>query len=111
MKKVLLSLVVLLFIGCGDTPSDVAMEFSQKFADGKIQEAKSLGTQTTASTLDLLVTLGYKKDTESPDFEVVSEEVNGDSAKVVIKNNTTNKSETFDLVKQDGEWKVDLRKQ
>lgn len=111
MKKIFLPLIVFLFLGCSEKPSDVAMEFTKNFSEGKIKEAKSLGTQTTASTIDLLVTLGYKKGAQKPNLELVSEEIDGDSAIVIINDKTTGKHEKFDLVKQDGKWKVDLRKQ
>lgn len=117
MKTCLSTILLAGFIfSCGDpetssldkqeSPAAIAIAFNKYIAEGKIREAKKLGTEPTQSRLDEMassipVNPGLT-------FNLVSDSVAGDHAFVVLKEAEGNILPRFHLVKIDGTWKVDL---
>lgn len=98
---------LLLVAGCGNSPSDVAKAFATSMAEGDIAKAKEYATPRTGALLDMALSLGGDaEEFKDPDyrFVLVEEQVNEDTAKV------TTEDAVFDLIKLDGAWKVDVKK-
>ena len=103
--------------GCGSkTPDVVAVEFCQTFAAGKVDMdyLKKHCTEDAAKLL-LIVADQAAKEMKGATFSVMDTKIDGDKAKVTIKQNGGAKSDKepmkIDLVKVDGEWKVAVNKE
>lgn len=114
---------MLSFAGCcAKTPDKVAVEFSENFWNGKIDVATKLCTPSTAALMGMASGM-IEEDKDSQKwigakFEAVETKVDGDKAIVVLKRTAkTGETEVMKgkdactLVKQDGEWKVDIKKE
>ena len=103
---------VFILTGCGraksSEPRNVAQSFLESLARADIQAAKELSTSQAAAMLDMIAPMIEPE----PDFsiEFVDETIEGDKAVVNFRDNNTGDMEQVDLVKVDGEWKVDVTK-
>ena len=106
------------FAGCGgSSPESVAVKFAEKLSSEDFEGASKLCTKETGA---LLVAMGgmmkddadFKKQ-KGAKFTVNECKIDGDSATVSLKC-TLKSGETDDdkinLVKQDGDWKVNIKK-
>ena len=99
-----------------------AIGFSESLIrDGNIDAATQYMSTTTAQLFDMLISLGgedAKKELASnarktAKFTVKSVEVTGDKAKAIVTGVVDGETsdETFDLVKENGVWKVNVEKE
>lgn len=124
MKKIYLGVVLVLFVvgltGCGGPkPGKVVERFFGALEDGKIDEAVSYLSSRTIATLGeekwraSLVEISREMTMagESADVKVISETVNGDIARVEVELTDSSgftDTETFDLIKEEGDWKIEI---
>ncbi|WP_026135547.1 hypothetical protein [Nafulsella turpanensis] len=94
------------FVEMGDSPSAVAIAFRTSLVQGKLGEAKKLGTASTKRVLDHLVISGPLL----PDYNVsfIRDSIAQGRAFVVLKEVGGDTLPKIQLIKQDGQWKVDL---
>ncbi|NLX24717.1 MAG: hypothetical protein GXY61_01985 [Lentisphaerae bacterium] len=95
--------VLLLLSGCGKSPIKIAKAFSESLAKGNITQAKECATEEFGLFLDMAASLGTIEAVD-PDYKfvLVKETINGNHAVVQQEGRGQ-----IDLVKIDGEWKVD----
>lgn len=124
MKKILIALVaiaiLIAFTACGTSsknPQAVAESFFNSLENKDFEGAKKLATAESAGMLDLIS--GFMQE-DSKDmnnrFKVVSVEEEGDTATINFEawNSETPDdidTDTMDMVKVDGDWKVKVEKQ
>lgn len=107
---------------CKDSPGDVVCKWSSAIADGDLETANECSTAKTQMLNGFMIAmLQDAKKENKEDFEkkmdamknaeVIREEIDGDTAKVWIKKTEGEESdEPITLVKVDGDWKVDVKK-
>ena len=110
-----------LFSCSGNGPEGVTKKFVKLTSQGEFTEAKELCTEKTASLLSMAEGFAgdkiseMKEKNKDVDVEIVSSEVNDDKATVKYKvtgiENNDNQEKSLDLVKVDGDWKVDINKE
>ena len=106
---------MLCFAGCGTkSPDAVALDFMQKLSAGQAN-LEYLAQNCTEDTAKLFFMFGDEaaKEIKGATFKVINTEIKGDKAVVSIEQthadkNTVNK---LDLVKVDGNWRVDVKKE
>jgi hypothetical protein len=109
---ILAGIVCLLFIAaCGgsDSPSSVARKF---YSAIEKNDPKAMGQVATPETVQLMAMFGEKASgmvTANGKITKTTEEINGDTA-VVTLTFANGETETLDLKKVDGKWKVALSK-
>lgn len=116
MKKILGMLAMALcLIGCSKGPDKVAIAYLEALADGDFDKAAEYVSKDDTSafkknTSIALVKNAMKRELDGLKFKVVDTKIDGDKATVKIEGKKDSKSETNDLklVKEDGNWKVDL---
>lgn len=112
MKKfvilTLLALLSTLLSSCTDSPSKVAMKFSQAVATGQVEEAKKYCTESTAKMLDMSAALGGM--TENPNYKmnILRDSIVDNLAYVFFTENDSDREQVMKLNKIDGEWKVSM---
>ena len=110
---ILLSVIVLFSLGCssgGDESVTVAKNFWKAMEDRDIEKARSYATKATANSLNI------NESEEDQDVEIIFGEVTKEDGKtlVVTTMRTTQDEKTMDipmktvLVKEEGEWRVDV---
>lgn len=113
LKKLFLMLAAsaaLLVSGCGgDSPESVADGYLQALLDGDVNKATALSTARSAPTTAFLSAMAQEQKNKHPDqvkkptFKSVT--VDGDKAVVYYEDNGR-----IDLVRENGDWKVDIKK-
>ena len=113
MKKTLFAglLLALVFTGCSKSPSDVSEQFLEGVRTADLVMINEVSTQKTQKMTPMIV--GFSKKAldagkKAPEFEVLSEVVTGDKAVVTYKDGDSKK--TLNLIKVDGDWKVEFSK-
>ncbi len=123
MKNILKTLAVLLTVifmascGSSDDPKGVAEDFLKALGKQDYEKAKELSTEKTKSMLTLIESMAkmakengeVAEPDKMPDFEMGKCEVDGDKA--VCHYTADGKEEKINLVKVDGDWKVDMNKE
>ena len=117
MKKILKSLTVLViaavaFASCGSSgsPKAVAEKFLNHLQKKEYAEAKKLATKESEATIDMMASFGSMGgEQKEAKIEMKEEKIEGDKATVTYTENGENK--TINLVKVDGDWKVDMKKE
>ncbi len=124
MKKTLIFLLfaLVVFQACSilgitrkNSPEYVAKAFLTHFQKLEFDEASEYGTENTKKLLSLFRSIGNMlpddKKAEVPQSDVVihSCETNGNTA--ICHYTANGKTESIDLLKQDGKWLVDLKKE
>ncbi len=121
MKKLMTSLcaaiaVAFVLAGCSKGPDSVAVKFLDSFADGDFEAAAEYASKDAKPLFAMMASMPKEEkegnELKGCSFEVVETKIDGDTAKVKIKATKDGKSETedLDLVKEDGEWKVAVKK-
>jgi hypothetical protein len=122
MKKdigLLLMIFMLMLGGCqsevsGDDPLSVLQQFFNAMAKKDIAEARKYATSESKSFLDMMETIS-KFDSSSSietsrylneNIEFGKAKINGKEAVVEVKSKTDGEKLSFNLVQEDGEWKV-----
>lgn len=111
MKKILFTLITftLLMCSCSSGPKGAAQNFSENLAKGKIDEAKKYATESTGKLLDLAAGFGGAKTNADFKFVFVKDSVVENKAWVTFKDGSKeDDQQTLELVKIDGDWKVDM---
>lgn len=107
---VVASLSMLFAAGCGDSPESVAEEYMDALLSGDLAAANAVSTESAQKINGFAIAMiqeQKQKGKNIPEEPVVDKvEVNGDSAKVTFEGS----KDALDLVKVDGEWKVDVKK-
>ncbi len=112
-KGLFFLVIPLLFVSCGgNDPEAVAEEFLTHLSNQEWSEAQQLMTKETAPMMSMIQEMaemsGEKMELPS-DFEIVGCEVDGETA--VCTYTVDDGTETLNLIKEKGEWKVALTKQ
>ncbi len=126
MKKMIVIIFVFLlafsFTSCSKNPSDVILNLKACMDKGNYEESKAYYTKETVKMIeDAEKKFPEMKDkkkgkefAEGSEWEIISEDIQGDSAKVMIKiiehpvENMKGHETTYLLKKEDGEWKIDI---
>jgi len=114
--------VMLGFAGCGGSgPDKVAVSFVEKLNDCDFDGSMKYASPATTALIAMMKDMPIdekQKQWKGAKVEVVNTKIDGDRATVVIKRTSkSGKVEMMDgkdavtLVKQDGQWKVDLKKE
>ncbi|MCU0848236.1 MAG: DUF4878 domain-containing protein [Spirochaetes bacterium] len=127
MKKIfVISLVVLALamVGCTKKPSDTLGKLQSAAKSGNLEDAKKYYTKGTVKAMEELQKLfpvdpkkGDNKFAEGAKWTVVNEKIDGDKAEVKVKytDHPDPKMKgaeiTFNMKKEDGDWKLDLEKE
>ncbi len=98
------------------TPEQVAKDFLEYLEKGEFDEAKKLGTKDTHEVLEsfkvfgeLGEEFGETEDAEPRKISDVKCEIEGDEAKCTYM--ADDEKEEIFLVKEDGKWLVDMKKE
>ena len=120
MKKLLFAaslLCTIAFVSCksnsGGNPNEVLSQFFDAMAKQDTVKIKALTTKESESMLGMMTMgmsmAGSKKDLEKYDktkMEFGAAIINGDNAKVPVKDKASGETVNFPMKKQDGQWKV-----
>jgi hypothetical protein len=89
-------------------PRYVVLQFGQALKKGDLNTAKSYCTAESSMILDMALAFGEDLSTWGNDIvtATLEEEITGNTAVVYDKNNPS--ENRIDLVKQNGQWKIDL---
>jgi hypothetical protein len=110
MKKLFFILMsVVLMCSCSSGPKKTAQNFTENLAKGKVDEAKKYATETTGKMLDFAMSMGGNNKID-PDFKFifVKDSIVDNKAWVTYKGGEDKNEETLELVKVDGDWKVNV---
>ncbi len=119
MKKItpfaLLSALLLIFISCGkgDSPKSITEKFLSSISAGDYDAAKKYGTEDTDRLLDFMSSfkkMGVEPGANEMKFEIIDEKITGDEAVVNVKVEGHTKDQIFNLIKEEGKWKVAMTK-
>jgi hypothetical protein len=108
MKKTIsiLAISALLFSGSSG-PSNVAKNFTESLAKGKVDEAKKYATESTGKMLDFASGFGGLPVDPNFKFEMIKDSIVENKAWVTFTNQK-GKKETIEVVKIDGDWLVHM---
>ena len=105
--------------GSSSNPQAVAEEFLTALSEQDYENAKELGTENTVQMISLIEGMaGMAGEAEGEDLDMSMDigevewgevEVDGDQA--VVHYTAEGQEEKLDLVKQDGKWKVEMKKE
>lgn len=107
---------------CKDSPGEVVSKWSAAIADGDLETANECSTANTQALNGIMIAMlqeakkenkeEFEKQMEAmKNIEITREEIDGDVAKIWTKEPDGKESEKpFTLVKVDGDWKVDAKK-
>lgn len=110
MKKILFLLATIaLMCSCSSGPQKAAQNFSENLAKGKVDEAKKYSTESTGKMLDFASSMGGGSKI-NPDFKFtfVKDSIVDNRAWVTFKGAADEREQTLELVKIDGDWKVNI---
>jgi hypothetical protein len=123
MKK-LMSIALVVFVSvfmfsCGgkDDPQAVAKDFMKALGDKDYKKAKDLGTENTVMMIGMIESMasmgGETTEAEkAPELTWGETKVDGDKAECHYTSaDKPGVDQKLDLVKQDGKWKVDMKKE
>ena len=104
---------ILAFNACkhGDKPEAVAEKFINHLNKMEIDEAKKFATSESAATLDLLKTFAGDQKPQGEVKPVTIKESKEDGDKATVTYNDGTQDQQISLVKVDGDWKVEFKKE
>jgi hypothetical protein len=122
MKKLMSIGLVFLFAfmlascgGSSDNPQDVAKEFMTALADQDYDTAKDLGTENTVMMIGMIESMASMapegEGEEMGELVWGETEIDGDNAVCYYTEEGKDAQQQVDLVKVDGDWKVDMKKE
>lgn len=113
-----LLLLVMLAVACGkkkggSSPKDVAITFAKAMSRGDYDAAKAVSTEETKKAIDQVKSMAAtNQDTKKEgDYEVKSENIDGNNATVKLLNKLDNKESDVYLKKVNDKWMVSMDKQ
>lgn len=114
--KLALAFVALVIVGaCSNSasdPKDVAEKFMNHLSAKEYDKAKELGTESTVQMIEMMKSFSGVEgatQTEPEKIENMKCETNGDKATCTFTKN--GEEDKIELVKQDGKWLVDMKKE
>ena len=115
MKKMIGMLAVAFcLVGCSKGPDKVAVNFMESIRDGKFEKAVEYAAKDSKPLIAFISQMPKDKRDElaGVEFNAVDTKIDGDTAKVKLEGSKDGKTKTneVDLVKEDGEWKVQMKK-
>lgn len=114
-RSLLILGVLFMAVSCSNSnsPEAVAEQFLNHMADANFAEAKKLCDTETASIIGMLESMGGDVDAAGSDekIEIVSSEIDGDTAVVKYTSSLEEGEKSLDLKKIEGEWKVSFDKE
>ena len=119
MKKIssiiLFAALMLVYTSCGkgDSPKSITEKFLSAVSSGDYDVAKKFGTEDTDRLLDFMSSfkkMGVEPGGTDLKFEVTDEQITGDQAVVKVHVDGHAKEQQFNLIKEDGKWKVAMTK-
>lgn len=125
MKKLILAILVIVTLlalsACGKKPENTARAFLDALEKHDFAAAKQLATEDSQALLSMAesfvneMTAEQKTEMDQKGYEITKTEVDGDSAVVTfeewdVENPSEKKTNTLNLVKIDGDWKVKVEK-
>lgn len=120
MKKILARLcmvvaVALFVVGCKKGPDAVAVKFFECVADGKYEKAADYASSSTKPLVAMMNAMPAEAKEEMKGSKIKAVETKIDGDKATVKLEITDKNgkvdtDDVDLVKEDGEWKVNVKK-
>lgn len=110
MKKLIYVIVVVcLFSACSsERPREVAKNFTENVAKGKIEEAKRYASESTEELLDLMIRSGAVDINPDFTFNFVKESIEGDQAWVMYTDENGVEG-IIPLSRYKKQWKVDIQ--
>lgn len=99
--------------GKGDSPKSITEKFLSAVSSGDYDVAKKFGTEDTDRLLDFMSSfkkMGVEPGGTDLKFEVTDEQITGDQAVVKVHVDGHAKEQQFNLIKEDGKWKVAMTK-
>jgi ATP phosphoribosyltransferase regulatory subunit HisZ len=123
IKLLIVTLSVVAFSCAGDSPETVAKQFMEHFKNQDYEKAKELGTENTKKMIDFIagmqsLSAGTEDSTANEmegavmkDFKCEEVATDTVSCTYKIEQDGEVSESTIDLVKQDGKWLVDMKKE
>jgi len=102
------------FTSCtkAEGPKEVATKFLTHLNAGEYDAAMALGTDGTKEMLGMIkMFAGEEKPEAAVPFTISDVKEEGDKASVTYRNEGGDADETIELVKADGKWLVDMKKE
>ena len=109
-------MIIFLFACTGNTPERVAKNYLKAFNNHEFEEAKKYGTEVTAKLLDMQIAflkMGTMPEPVVKDrkIKMLDEKIINDTTAVVTYQMEGSKGDqTLNLVKLNGQWKVEMSK-
>ncbi|HNX08088.1 MAG TPA: hypothetical protein PKL96_10935 [Bacteroidales bacterium] len=119
MKKlfslVIAAIVVIAFASCGDkgnTPEAVATKYLNHLSKKEFDEAKKIATEETGQMLDMMKSFaGVGGAQEAKEVKIENMKCETTEEASVCKYTNDGKEESLNLVKKEGKWLVDQKKE
>jgi hypothetical protein len=115
VKYVAVLLVVLIACNNSYSPKAVAQNFLNAFKEKKFDEAKKYCTPETVKLVEVAESLtklsSAKTDFTGKDYEVLSQEIKGETAIVKFKEKGTEEIQTMSLRYSGNQWLVSINKE
>lgn len=112
IKSLLVAALAVFLVACGsveNTPEAITKAFVKAMADKDFDEAAGYCTESSAKVVEGLGMFASKMPSTTVDKEEVSCDVQGDKAKCKFCC-VSGKEESYDLVKVNGNWKLEYMK-
>ena len=106
-KSLVLLAISCLLLCCSSGPEDVAKNFAENLAKGKVEEAKKYATQSTGKMLDFTSGFGGLPIEPNFKFELVKDSIVGNRAWITFKDEKGNE-QILEAVKIDGDWLIHM---
>ncbi len=109
MKKMILYLLILIFMGCTQSQlshTDTAKVVVESFYKNDNSKLKKHTTAESYASFMAVQTVVAPGTNDVSNFKLINETVDSDTAWVKFSTSYEDKPETFKLIKQDGQWKV-----
>lgn len=119
MKKlfslVMVAIVIVAISACGgkkNSPEAVAEKFLNHLNKKEYAECKKMGTENTKQMIDMMESFaGMNKKEEAKEVKIENLKCETTEDKAKCTYTAEGKDETIELVKQDGNWLVDMKKE
>lgn len=118
MKKIvylmLVAMAVAVLSSCGgssDKPEAVAQKFLNHLAKKEFAEAKKMATTESSAAIDMLETLVKTDESDAKEKKIENLSCKEDGDKATCKYDEDGESKTLDMVKKDGKWLVEMKKE
>jgi hypothetical protein len=115
LKLAVVAIMIVAFNACGsksDTPEAVAEKFLNHLNKKEYADAKKLGTEQTGQMIDMMESFGAAGgNAEKKDVKIENMKCTTTDDKSACTYTAEGKEEKIELVKKDGKWLVDMKKE